>query len=134
MGGEGVGVRRRWGEKALGALQVSTVAVEVSEAVDADAVERWLAELLWEEEEEEEEGEGEAGSAAATGPMEIFRLKGVLSVEGCDDKCVIDRAPLISPACLPACLAGALCLPARCPRSRPRWAAAVCCCCCCCCP
>jgi hypothetical protein len=74
----------------LGALQVSTVAVEVSEAVDADAVERWLAELLWEEEEEEGAGEGgEAAAAAAAGPMEIFRLKGVLSVEGCDDKCVI---------------------------------------------
>ena len=52
---------------------VCTVAVQENSALDPGAVERWLAELLW------DQGEPEPAFGASA-PTEFFRVKGVLSV------------------------------------------------------
>lgn len=43
---------------------------------------RWLAELLWSE--QEDDGEEKTGGA-----MEIYRMKGLLAIKGCDEPYII---------------------------------------------
>lgn len=57
--------------------------IEPSLEVDLDALRRWLASLLWQDDEESIEGQGH-GTSKKNGKTEIYRMKGTLAVAGSD--------------------------------------------------
>jgi G3E family GTPase len=77
-GGGGHGHSHSHGsDGAAAANDVTTFALVEKMEVDAEAVKRWLAELLWRDDDEDEDKKGGRGS-----PQQIYRMKGTLAVAG----------------------------------------------------
>lgn len=70
-------------EEAQEEQRVTTMALVEPVEVDAEAVKRWLAELLWQDNEDEEAGRHDSHKGKKQ-RSEIYRMKGTLAVAGSD--------------------------------------------------